>query len=106
MVDTKAFRNLSYGLYIISSKKDGKSVGCVVNTFSQVTSTPAQVTVAVNKENYTSQGIQETGAYEVAVMNYATTAIVWISIPTDCLNLNSASQNRFRSVSYTHLLKP
>ena len=46
MVDTKAFRNLSYGLYIISSKKDGKSVGCVVNTFSQVTSTPAQVTVA------------------------------------------------------------
>ena len=69
MVDTKAFRNLSYGLYIISSKKDGKSVGCVVNTFSQVTSTPAQVTVAVNKENYTSQGIQETGAYEVAVMN-------------------------------------
>ena len=69
MVDTKAFRNLSYGLYIISSKKDGKSVGCVINTFSQVTSTPAQVTVAVNKENYTSQGIQETGAYEVAVMN-------------------------------------
>lgn len=69
MIDTKAFRNLSYGLYIISSKKDGKPVGCVVNTFAQVTSTPAQVSVAVNKENFTSQGIQQTGAYEVAVMN-------------------------------------
>lgn len=69
MIDTKAFRNLSYGLYIISSKKDGKSVGCVVNTFAQVTSKPAQVSVAVNKENCTSQGIHETGAYEVAVMN-------------------------------------
>lgn len=69
MIDTKAFRNLSYGLYIISSKKDGKPVGCVVNTFTQVTSTPAQVSVAVNKENFTSQGIQQTGAYEVAVMN-------------------------------------
>lgn len=69
MVDTKAFRNLSYGLYIISSKKDGRPVGCVVNTFAQVTSTPAQVSVAVNKENFTSQGIQQTGAYEVAVMN-------------------------------------
>lgn len=69
MIDTKAFRNLSYGLYIISSKKDGKPVGCVVNTFAQVTSSPAQVSVAVNKDNYTAQGIQETGAYEVAVMN-------------------------------------
>lgn len=69
MIDTKAFRNLSYGLYIISSKKDGKPVGCVVNTFAQVTSSPAQVSVAVNKDNYTVQGIQETGAYEVAVMN-------------------------------------
>lgn len=69
MIDTKAFRNLSYGLYIISSKKDDKPVGCVVNTFAQVTSKPAQVSVAVNKENYTSQGIRETGAYEVAVMN-------------------------------------
>ena len=29
-------------------------------------------------------------------MNCATTAIVWTSILTDCLNLNSASQNRFR----------
>lgn len=69
MIDTKAFRNLSYGLYIISSKKDGRPVGCVVNTFAQVTSTPTQVSVAVNKENFTSQGIQQTGAYEVAVMN-------------------------------------
>lgn len=69
MIDTKAFRNLSYGLYIISSKKDGRPVGCVVNTFAQVTSTPAQVSVAVNKENFTLQGIQQTGAYEVAVMN-------------------------------------
>lgn len=69
MIDTAAFRNLTYGLYVISSAKDGRSVGCVVNTFSQVTSKPAQVTVAVNKENYTSQGIHETGAYEVSVLD-------------------------------------
>ena len=69
MIDTTAFRNLSYGLYIISSQKAGRSVGCVVNTFTQVTSKPAQVSVAVNKENFTSQGIRETGAYEVAVLD-------------------------------------
>lgn len=69
MIDTKAFRNLSYGLYLVSSKKDGKSVGCVVNTFAQVTSEPPQVSVAVNKDNFTSQGILETGAYEVVVLD-------------------------------------
>ncbi len=69
MIDTKAFRNLSYGLYLISAKKDDKPVGCVVNTFVQVTSQPAQVSVAVNKENYTCGAIQQAGIYEVSVLD-------------------------------------
>ena len=69
MIDRKAFRSLSYGLYIISSEKEGKAVGCVVNTFAQVTSSPAQVSVAVNKENVTSSAITETGKYEVVVLD-------------------------------------
>ena len=50
MVDREAFRSLSYGLYIVSSKLDGTSMGCVVNTFAQVTSEPAQVSVAVLRQ--------------------------------------------------------
>lgn len=69
MVDKKAFRNLSYGLYIVSSLKDGKPVGCVVNTFAQVTSDPPQVSIAINKDNYTTQGILETGMFEVSVVH-------------------------------------
>ena len=30
MIDKSAFRDLSYGLYIVSSMKDGRAVGCVV----------------------------------------------------------------------------
>lgn len=69
MVDKKAFRSLSYGLYIVSSMKDGKPVGCVVNTFAQVTSDPPQVSIAINKDNYTTQGILETGKFEVTVVH-------------------------------------
>ena len=69
MVDPKAFFNLSYGLYLISSEKDGRPVGCVVNTFAQVTSTPAQVSIAINKDNYTTQGILETGMFEAVVLS-------------------------------------
>lgn len=69
MIDTSAFRSLTYGLYIISSERDGKPVGCVVNTFAQVTSTPAQVSVAINKENYTTEGIRQAGAFEAAALD-------------------------------------
>ena len=51
MVDRKAFHTLSYGVYIVAAQTDELRAGCVVNTFQQVTSTPAQVSVAVNKDN-------------------------------------------------------
>ncbi|WP_251198383.1 flavin reductase [Anaerotardibacter muris] len=69
MIDKNAFRNLSYGLYLISSVKDGRPVGCVVNTFAQVTSDPPQVSIAINKDNYTTQGILESGMFEVVVLH-------------------------------------
>lgn len=67
-IDTKAFRSMSYGLYIISSKRGDEMVGCVVNTFQQVTSKPARVSVAVNKENYTAGAILEAGRFEATVL--------------------------------------
>jgi flavin reductase (DIM6/NTAB) family NADH-FMN oxidoreductase RutF len=69
MINKNAFRALSYGLYLVSSKKDGKPVGCVVNTFAQVTSNPAQVSIAINKDNFTTQGILESGTFEVVVLD-------------------------------------
>ena len=67
-VDTSAFHALSYGLYVISSTREGRSVGCIVNTFAQVTSSPAQATIAINKDNYTTGGILETGRFEASVL--------------------------------------
>lgn len=68
MIDKTALFSLSYGLYLVSSKKDGRSVGCTVNTFAQVTSDPLQVSVAINKDNFTTQGIQESGCFEAVVL--------------------------------------
>ncbi len=74
MIDKHAFRALSYGLYIVSAKDaEGKKAGCVVNTFAQVASEPPTVTVALNKENNTTRSIQETGAFNVAVLAQTTT---------------------------------
>ena len=34
MIDNKVFRDISYGLYIVSTKYNEKNVGCVINTLS------------------------------------------------------------------------
>lgn len=73
MIDKSAFRALSYGLYIVSSEAEGRKAGCVVNTFAQVTSSPAQVSVALNKENATTSVIDERGAFEVCVLDESAT---------------------------------
>ena len=69
MMDRKAFRALSSGLYLITSHIGERKVGCVVNTFLQVASEPPTVTVALNKENATTEAVRETGRYAATVLS-------------------------------------
>ena len=68
MIDKIAFRSLSYGLYLVTAQDGEKQAGCVVNTFSQVTSSPAQVSIAINKDNFTTGIIAASGMFEVSVL--------------------------------------
>lgn len=67
-MDNKAFQKMSYGLYLISSKEGEKAGGCVVNTLMQATSSPLQVSVTINKENYTTELIQKSGRFAGAAL--------------------------------------
>jgi flavin reductase (DIM6/NTAB) family NADH-FMN oxidoreductase RutF/rubredoxin len=73
MVDRKAFHTLSYGVYIAAAQTDELRAGCVVNTFQQVTSSPAQVSVAVNKDNATADVIKKAGRFTAAVLDETAT---------------------------------
>lgn len=68
MLDTKAFRSLNYGVYVIGSQSGSQKAGCVVNTLVQVTSRPPRVTVAVNKDNVTSEVVRAAGAFSAVVL--------------------------------------
>ena len=68
MLDTKAFRSLNYGVYVIGSQSGSQKAGCVVNTLVQVTSKPPRVTVAVNKDNVTSEVVRAAGAFSAVVL--------------------------------------
>lgn len=69
MIDRKAFRALTSGLYLITSRSGERKVGCVVNTLVQVASEPPTLAVALNKENATTEAIRTTGRFAATVLS-------------------------------------
>jgi ferric-chelate reductase [NAD(P)H] len=67
-VDRKAFRDLSYGLYVVTSRDEGRLNGQVVNTVIQVTSDPPRVAVIINKKNLTHDYILKSKVFGVTVL--------------------------------------
>lgn len=61
--------NLSYGLFVLTAAEGEKHNGCIINTVTQVTSTPNRITIAVNKDNYTNGMIRRTGRFTVSVLS-------------------------------------
>jgi ferric-chelate reductase [NAD(P)H] len=67
-IDGKAFRALSYGLYVVTSMCDKKANGQIANTVFQVTSDPPRMAVCINKENLTHACILKSGVFGVSVL--------------------------------------
>ena len=63
--DLTALFNIGYGLYVVTSNDGKKDNGLIVNTVSQVTSTPNRIAVNINKENYSHHVIKQTGKMNV-----------------------------------------
>ena len=63
--DLTALFKIGYGLYVVTSNDGNKDNGCIVNTVSQVTSTPNRVAVCINKQNYSHHVIKQTGIMNV-----------------------------------------
>lgn len=68
-MDNNVFRDISYGLYIISTKYNERNVGCVINTVSQVTSENPIISFSLNKENYTNEAIKNTKKFAISIIN-------------------------------------
>ena len=63
--DLTALFRIGYGLYVVTSNDGKKDNGLIVNTVSQVTSTPNRVAVTINKANYSHHVIKQTGRMNV-----------------------------------------
>lgn len=67
-MDEKVMHALSYGLFICTAKEGTKDNGCIINTVTQVASTPNRISISVNKANYTHDMILRTGVFNVSIL--------------------------------------
>ncbi len=67
-MNKNAFRQLSYGVYVVSTWDKGRATGCTANSVMQITSDPATIAVSINHDNYTNGCIQETGKFAISIL--------------------------------------
>lgn len=75
-MNTKVFRNLSCGVYVITTWDEGRPTGCIANSVIQVTANPPMVAVTLNHDNYTTQCISERGKFAVSILAETTEPII------------------------------
>lgn len=69
MIESNAMFKLSYGLFVLSAKRGNQDNGCIINTVTQITDNPKQISIAVNKANFTHDMILDTGLFNVSVLS-------------------------------------
>lgn len=67
-MDARALFKFSSGLYVVSAKVGDDYGACVINTGLQLTSTPLQIEVVVNKQNHTQGVIERAGHFALTAI--------------------------------------
>lgn len=71
--DKRVLWQLSYGLYVVSSLKNGGEYnGQIANTVFQVSADPPRIVASINRENYTHEFITESGLFAVSILDQET----------------------------------
>lgn len=68
-MDYKALHKMTYGLYIVTSRKNDRFNGQIANTLFQVTSEPAKIAVTIHKQNLTNEYIRESSIFAGSVLS-------------------------------------
>lgn len=68
-MNQKTMYHLTYGLFVLTSRFDGKDSGCIINTAGQVTAKPNRISIAVNKENFTHDLVKKSGKFNISILS-------------------------------------
>ncbi len=70
--DLSALFRIGYGLYVVTSYDGKRHNGLIVNTVTQVTSTPNRIAVTINKQNYSHHVIRQSGKMNINCLSVDT----------------------------------
>ncbi len=67
-MNEEALYKLSYGMYIVTTKYNGKLNGQISTTVFQITADPPKITVSLNKKNFTHELISMSKIFAVSIL--------------------------------------
>lgn len=72
-MDKKILRDITYGMYIVTTKdNEKKNIGCVINTLTQITSTDPIIAISINKDNNTNSALKWNHTFAVSILSVDT----------------------------------
>ncbi|MBU0987702.1 MAG: flavin reductase family protein [Proteobacteria bacterium] len=71
-LDLKVLRDMSYGLYVLTSYDEDYLNGQIINSVNQVTNDPVRLAVTINKKNLTHDLILKSKVFAVSVLDNST----------------------------------
>ena len=95
-MNKNVLRNLSYGVYVVSTWDTGRPTGCIANSVMQITSSPATIAVSINHENYTNKCIKDTGKFAISILSESSDPLI-----IGTFGFRSGKEvNKFESIAY------
>ena len=67
-MDQKALYNLSYGMYLLTTREEGKDYGCIINTAVQVARDPDRIAISVQNDNKTCEVLKRTELFNLSAV--------------------------------------
>ena len=96
MIDNNVFRDISYGMYLVTTKNEDFSSGCIINTLIQITSQNPLIAISLNKNNATHDEIVKSKRFAVSVLSEETSQEVIKTFGY----FSSKEINKFEKVKY------
>ena len=67
-MDQKALYNLTYGMYLLTTREEGRDYGCIINTAVQVARDPDRIAISVQNSNKTCEILKRTGLFNLSAI--------------------------------------
>lgn len=92
-MDYNALKDISYGMYVLTTSINGEHAGCIINSAIQITSSTSVIAISVNKNNYTNKVLRQTKKFALSILSQNT--------PTDVIGTfgfkSSKEYNKFET---------